>query len=401
MMLSRRLQALGLLLWLGSAPPAPGAEPIDNFICDDTHITGGANASPERRRMISSQPSDVVMYEASRTTDVLDRCTRPRAASGSEEYLYTWGLDKKINLMLAMDRLSYCTYDRARIMTNTIIRLSALTSDPTLNAVLDDLARDLHSVPSESYFGLISKRSLEQIETAFEAQRKECGLDARCLANALGRLAGLKQVRDAPNGFINTATNGPGVYFASDPLSFLEHKKSEQDIGLVCDLSTTQQPITDLALAATERALEALQIRIPANQSDLPVNTSEAMRQSAPYKRQFQPFHNIRAFEIAAHGRIVRFHNRHDIYLDKCSIEYRTSCKRLSVDNLNDCSAIEAIAAKIDTLPDTVDASTTGVDQDAVNLGYYLIQEGGYNNTAALREALQTRRDARCPAADG
>jgi hypothetical protein len=35
---------------------------------------------------------------------------------------------------------------------------------------------------------------------------------------------------------------------------------------------------------------------------------------------------------------------------------------------------------------------------DAINLGYYLIQEGGYANTKALREALERRRELRCGA---
>ena len=394
-----RLQVLGLALWLASASGPLAAEPVDNFVCDDTRITGGADASAEQRRMIGTTPSDVLMYEVSRTEAVLDRCTRPRGSDEKERYLYTWGFEKKINLMLTKDRLSYCTYDRARLLANTIIRLRKTSDDATLNALLDSMARDLHTVPSESYFPLVANRSLEQIEKALLAQREQCGRNARCLDNADGRLAGLMQVRDNAGGFINTATNGPGVYFAADPLSFLGHKKTDQDIGLVCDLGTSDLRITDLALPTTEQALEALQIRIPADSNDLPENTSQALRRSAWAKRSyFEPFHDIRAFEMAAHGRILRFHNQYDIYLDKCAIEYAASCSRLSVKNLNQCSAIEAIAAKIATLPETIDENTTDINMDAINLGYYLIQEGGYANTKALREALERRRELRCGA---
>ena len=58
-------------------------------------------------------------------------------------------------------------------------------------------------------------------------------------------------------------------------------------------------------------------IRIPGATAHLPDNTSEALRRDAADKRLFAPFHDIRAFEIVARNRVLRFHNRHNIYLEK------------------------------------------------------------------------------------
>ena len=375
-----RISLCVLLYFSGSQLAA--TEVIDGFICN-----------AERLGPITQQPQRGLMYEAARITEVFDRCTRDRASNGSEEYLYTWGYGPKLQSMLKTERFEFCTRDQARIQTSTALHHHrAWSSNP--NTILDQLfheiTKDHFTIPSESFYPTIKQHSETELLAILEKQLDECDGNLRCRARIQGRIDGVKQYQGG--GFANTATRGMGVYFASDPISFLSHKSSDEHIGLVCDLSSTNLRITDLGHEDSEHALEEWMIRIPTQINRIPKLTQEYSATT----RTVYPYYNVPAYEIAGHKHILRFHGSNDIYLDKCGIEYRASCKILSVDTLKSCEDIVLVEQAIQQLTNTSITDDNVSNQDIPNLGYYLIQQGGYRNTEHLLEALNQRRQKRC-----
>lgn len=377
----------GLLL-LGFCSAAFSVEVVDGFICTD-----------EKLSSIPQEPAQGMMYEVARINDAFDRCTRTRARDKSENYLYTWGYKPKLQRMLSTERFEFCGYDQARLQTVIAVYLDQTQKsqrDDLMDEYLTQITRDYFSIPSESYYPIIRGKIPAELTKLFAQQLRDCEGSLRCRAQVEGRLAGLDHfhyIKENKKHW-NTATNGHGVYFGNDPLTFLEHKASDDDIGLVCDLSSTNLKITDLSHKATETALENRKIRIPADLDLIP----KEIRKRAVTARGVYPYYNLPAYEMAGHKRILRFHNRGNIYLDKCAIEYRASCKIISVDNLNSCRVIKQVHKAMDDLlnnPQTITDKTQ--KQKFTTLGYYLIQQGGYRNTEHLIEALDERRKLRCP----
>lgn len=374
---------LGFCSLLFAAEPEPSTE--------STPVCTAETLNP-----VSQAQAAGMMYEVARINDVFDLCSRKRATDHSEDYLYTWGYAAKLQRMLNTERFEFCAHDQARLQTATALHFDELQGDTRIELLddyLEDITRDYHSIPSESYYPLLKDKTPNAIAALLNTQQEECEGNLRCIRQIEGRLAGLNQFRRG--GFANTATNGHGVYFANDPLSFISHKKSDDDIGLVCDLSSTKLKITDLAYQQTESALEQWMIRIPS--PDQANQIPEAIRKQALTARALYPYYNLPAYEMAGHKRILRLHGAADIYLDKCSIEYRASCKLISVKNLNSCRTIKQVHTAIDTLLNNPESISNAFEKDQyVQLGYYLIQQGGFRNTEHLLEALDERRKLRC-----
>ena len=373
----RILLAAGLFVLTASAS---AQNAVDDFECGEARLP-----------QFASEPNDVLMYEVARTAEVLDACTRPRAADGREDYLYTWGLRAKLTRMLTSPRLSFCAHDHARVLTSLgrsydVALQASKTRRSIMDAALTAVIRDYFVAPSASWYPAMRKRSASQLLAAYEKARDECGSDTRCTAHFEGRIDGIRQAETSAQGRLNTATFGAGVSFGIDPISFISHLYNTEHAGLECRIGAGQMRITDIVGTKAEAWFTQVDLRLSQD-----VRSPELAAQ-----RSLTQWRDPAAFEYAAHGRLLRVGSQQPVYLDKCAIEYAVSCSLIKVDTLQSCAALEQIRKLLAEYVPNPDNPNHQHGANAAKLSEYLAREGGYADTSAVVAAIEQRQLERC-----
>ncbi|MDM7950634.1 hypothetical protein [Hydrogenophaga sp.] len=276
-----------------------------------------------------------------------------RAPTADEHALYTWGHPSKILRALQSGRLHFEAFETARQRSySQLISRAALATDAVertqqLERATDhqfdlrlhnllQLGEALHSTPRDEKaradalyaaqyeawlpgFLQQARLSTDVLRSKWLADHQAAAPNSLQRAALAGQLAALGQWTPEATG--TSVSYGWGIYFGINPLDFVEHLVSDQDMGMACrPPAQSRRLILELSNPPVREALIRANILLPA----LPPGV--LLRQKTEFVRPA-------AMERASRGHLVRAWNRYPIYVDKALFDFSVSCEVLTLES--------------------------------------------------------------------
>lgn len=170
-----------------------------------------------------------------------------------------------------------------------------------------------------------TKARIELLE-GYISQAKKNKAPLAPLSIVRGELLGLK--RSLYQNEDSNISFGPAVYFSTSPVTYLNHFKASDHMGLVCELNKKARIVDIFGSVAKSTLLEG------------GVYLRNAAGDSFTYPTGYNEVSNPRHIRLATNGLLIR--NSNTVYSDNGVINY-SACKTVNLNHIKSCKSIVSL----------------------------------------------------------